>query len=81
MDSATALSLYNHETLNYNDNFTAAQSQLHPQLTKPTSMLKKLSREEWEDLKPIIKHLYIDSNQTFEQVKLTLTLDYQFAPT
>jgi len=27
---------------------------------------RKLSKKEWEDLKPTIKHLYVDQNQTLK---------------
>jgi len=40
-----------------------------------------LSDSQWEDLKPIIRRLYIDENKTYSKVARILRDSHGFAPT
>jgi hypothetical protein len=41
---------------------------------------RALSKDEWEDLKPIIKHMYLDRKQTLKQLAEYLQDHHGFKP-
>jgi hypothetical protein len=42
---------------------------------------REASRQEWEQMKPRIEHLYIDQNKPFPYVTRVLRKEYGFEPT
>ncbi|KAH9217757.1 hypothetical protein DL95DRAFT_521876 [Leptodontidium sp. 2 PMI_412] len=45
------------------------------------SKRKELLKEQWEDLKPLIRRLYLDENMTREAVTKCIVQEYNFEPT
>lgn len=52
-----------------------------PQILQATSLQKQLSKDEWCDLRPLIRHLYIAEKKTFLEVADILAKEYGFRPT
>ncbi|KAM3067142.1 hypothetical protein ACMFMG_011696 [Clarireedia jacksonii] len=50
-------------------------------LQRQSTARKELSHDEWEQLKPIIKRMYIDENQSFKLIQRFFTSEYQSTPT
>lgn len=45
------------------------------------SKRKEILKEQWEDLKPLIRRLYLDENMTREAVTKCIVQEYNFEPT
>lgn len=52
-----------------------------PQVASSSGLVPQLTRERWEELKPIIKRLYIDENRTQAYIADVLAESHGFRPT
>ncbi|KAL2071788.1 hypothetical protein VTL71DRAFT_13023 [Oculimacula yallundae] len=55
---------------------------MEPRSDRPSvSKQKELPKEQWEELKPLIRRLYLDENMTRERVTKCIVEEYDFSPT
>jgi hypothetical protein len=53
----------------------------HSKQDMPTSGSRMLSKQDWEDLKPTIRRLYLDENMTLKQLADYIQKDHGVKPT
>jgi hypothetical protein len=61
--------------------FTHATTAGIPQTLPAPRLRQQLSREQWENLKPLIRRLYIEENRTFTYITDFLAKAHNFRPT
>jgi len=58
----------------------AAPSALPPDQASPVYR-RQLGSDEWDNLKSLVKRLYVDENKTFDEVAEVFREEYNFNPT